>query len=122
MESLHRKEAARLTRCRQVFHAWCQFHILMRQGQDGGHLAAPFLIRNPTGLVSERLGTQERNSTGLHRGQNGQHGFRFNPDAWLSLIVTRPLKTTTIKVNSPITVLSGIRVQSNTEAMTKTAV
>lgn len=110
MESLHREEAARLTRGRQVFHSWCQFHILTRQGQDGGHWAAPFLIRNPTGLVSERRGTQERNSTGVHRDQNGQHGFRFNPDTWVSLIVKRPLKTTTIKVNSPITVLSGIRV------------
>ncbi len=122
MESLHRKEAARLTRCRQGFHAWCQFHILMRQGQDGGHWAAPFLMRNPTGLVIKRLGTQKRTITGLHRDQHGQHGFRFNPDAWLSLIVTRPLKTTTIKVNSPITGPSGIRVESKTEAMTKTAV
>ena len=89
MDRIHREEAARLKRCRQWFHAWCQFHILMRQGQDGGQLAAPFLIRNPPGLVSERLGTQERNSTGLHRGQNGQHGFRFNFDARLSLIVTK---------------------------------
>ena len=62
MKSLDRKEAARLTRCRQVFHAWCQFHLLMRQGQEGGHLAAPFLIRNPTGLVSERLGTRSETS------------------------------------------------------------
>lgn len=124
MESLHREDAARLTRCRQVFHSWRQFHILTRQGQDGGHLAAPFLIRNPTGLVIERLGTQERTSTGLHRDQNDQHGFRFNPDARVSLIVRRPLKPTTIKVNSPSTVLSGIRVESKskTEAMTKTAV
>lgn len=46
MDRIHREDAALLKRFRQLFPSWCQFHILIREGQDGGLLAAPFIIRN----------------------------------------------------------------------------